>query len=146
MLYSCVRECGMSLATPNVVWEPAVSASLGSLLAMQALRPHSDLFNQNLHFYRYPRWSDWIPCGLRCSLPAIQETRLWSLGQEDPGEGNGNPLQYSCLENPMGGGAWQVTVHRITKSQAWLSDFTFTFRWSVQYIPIWAAWVEAGRG
>ena len=30
-----------------------------------------------------------------------------------PGEGNGNPLQYSCLENPMGGGAWQATVHRL---------------------------------
>ena len=33
-----------------------------------------------------------------------------------PGEGNGNPLQYSCLENPMDGGAWQATVHRGTKS------------------------------
>ena len=34
-----------------------------------------------------------------------------------PGEGNGNPLQYSCLENPMGGGAWWATVHGVTKSQ-----------------------------
>ena len=34
-----------------------------------------------------------------------------------PGEGNGNPLQYSCLENPTDGGAWQATVHRVTKSQ-----------------------------
>ena len=33
-----------------------------------------------------------------------------------PGEGNGNPLQYSCLENPMDGGVWQATVHRITKN------------------------------
>ena len=33
-----------------------------------------------------------------------------------PGEGNGNPLQYSCLENPMDGGAWWATVHRVTKS------------------------------
>ena len=33
-----------------------------------------------------------------------------------PGEGNGNPLQYSCLENPMEGGAWQATVHRVAKS------------------------------
>jgi len=32
-------------------------------------------------------------------------------------EGNGNPLQYSCLENPMDGGAWWATVHRVTKSQ-----------------------------
>ena len=43
------------------------------------------------------------------------------------GEGNGNPLQYSCLENPMGGGAWQATVHGVTKSWTQLSDFTFTF-------------------
>ena len=34
-----------------------------------------------------------------------------------PGEGNGNPLQYSCLENPMDRGAWQATVHRMAKSQ-----------------------------
>ena len=33
-----------------------------------------------------------------------------------PGEGNGNPLLYSCLENPMGGGAWWATVHRVAKS------------------------------
>ena len=44
-----------------------------------------------------------------------------------PGEGNGNPRQYSCLENPMDGGAWWTTVHRVTKSWTQLSDFTFTF-------------------
>ena len=40
---------------------------------------------------------------------------------------NGNPLQYSCLENPMDGGAYYVAVHGVAKSRAWLSDFTFTF-------------------
>ena len=44
-----------------------------------------------------------------------------------PGEGNGNPLQYSCLENPMDGGAWWAAVHGVTKSRTRLSDFTFTF-------------------
>ena len=44
-----------------------------------------------------------------------------------PGEGNGNPLQYSCLENPMDRGAWWATVHGVLKSQTRLSDFTFTF-------------------
>ena len=39
-----------------------------------------------------------------------------------PGEGNGNPLQYSCLENPMERGAWRATVHRVTKSRTRLSD------------------------
>ena len=43
------------------------------------------------------------------------------------GEGNGTPLQYSCLENPMDGGAWRATVHGVAKSQTRLSDFTFTF-------------------
>ena len=43
------------------------------------------------------------------------------------GEGNGNPLQCSCLENPMEGGAWWATVHGVAKSQKRLSDFTFTY-------------------
>ena len=42
-------------------------------------------------------------------------------------EGNGTPLQYSCLENPMDGGAWWATVHGVAKNWTWLSDFTFTF-------------------
>ena len=39
------------------------------------------------------------------------------------GEGNGNPLQYSCLENPMDRGPWWATIHGVAKSQTWLSDF-----------------------
>ena len=46
---------------------------------------------------------------------------LWS------GEGNGAPLQYSCLENPMDRGAWEAAVHGVAKSRTQLSDFTFTF-------------------
>ena len=46
----------------------------------------------------------------------MQETRVRFLGQEDSsGEGNGNPLQYSCLENPMLRGAWWATVHGVTR-------------------------------
>ena len=44
-----------------------------------------------------------------------------------PGEGNGNPHQYSCLENPMDGGAWWATVHGVAKNQTRLSNFTFLF-------------------
>ena len=40
-----------------------------------------------------------------------------------PGEGNDNPLQSSCLENPMDGGAWQATVHGVAKSRTRMSDF-----------------------
>ena len=55
--------------------------------------------------------------------PAMQEMQVRSLGWEDPfvlGEGNGNPLQYSCLGNPMDRGAWRSTVHGVTKSQTQL--------------------------
>ena len=44
------------------------------------------------------------------------------------GEGNGTPLQYSCLENPMDGGAWWAAVQGVAKSRTRLSDFTFTFQ------------------
>ena len=49
------------------------------------------------------------------------------------GEGNGNPLQYSCLENPMDGRVWLAIVHGVAKSRTWLSDVTFTFT-----LTIWA--------
>ena len=43
------------------------------------------------------------------------------------GEGNGIPLQYTCLENPMDGGAWWAAVHGVARSRTRLSDFTFPF-------------------
>ena len=53
----------------------------------------------------------------------------WGLvpGQVTDGEGNGTPLRYSCLENPLDGGAWWAAVHGIAKSPTRLSNFTFTF-------------------
>ena len=51
-------------------------------------------------------------------LPVMQETWVQLLyWEESPGEGNDTPLQYFCLENPMGRGAWQDTVYGISKSQ-----------------------------
>ena len=72
------------------------------------------------------------------NLPAVQETQVQSLGQEDfpwirewlptpVGGGNGTPLQYSHLENPMDGGAWWATFLGVAKSWTRLSDFPFTF-------------------
>ena len=52
--------------------------------------------------------------------------QFW-LPQQALGEGNGTPLQYSCLENPMDGGAWWAAVHGVAKSRTRLSNFTFTF-------------------
>ena len=48
-----------------------------------------------------------------------------------PGEGNGNPLQYSCLENPMDRGVWRDAVHRVAKSRTRLSDFTHTHTYNM---------------
>ena len=60
-------------------------------------------------------------------LPAEQETRVPPMGQEDPLEEEmATPLQDSCLENPVDGGAWWATVHGVAKSRTRLSDFTFT--------------------
>ena len=69
--------------------------------------------------------------------PCLQADLLLAGGEEVPlhclrlihclGEGNGTPLQYSCLENPMDGGAWQAAVHGVAKSRARLSNFTFNF-------------------
>ena len=49
------------------------------------------------------------------NLPAMQETQVQSLDKMIPWRGNGNPLQYSCLKNPMDRGAWRVTVQRVTE-------------------------------
>ena len=54
-----------------------------------------------------------------------------------PGERNGNPLQYSCLENPMDRGAWQATVHRVAKSQTRLSDFALSLSLKEFICRIW---------
>ena len=65
------------------------------------------------------------------------------------GEGNGTPLHYSCLENPMDGGAWWATVHGVAKSQTRLSDFTFTFlhwRRKWQPTPVFLPGESQGRG
>ena len=51
----------------------------------------------------------------------------WGPPYVNEGEGNGTPLQYSCLENPMGRGAWGAAVHGVAEGRTQLSDFTFTF-------------------
>ena len=56
-----------------------------------------------------------------------QYSKLQSCSLHQFGEGNGTPLQYSCLENPMDGAAWWAAVQGVAKSQTRLSNFTFTF-------------------
>ena len=63
---------------------------------------------------------------LLTEVSSLVEHRLLGIWAS-VGESNGTPLQYSCLENPMDGGAWGAAVHGVTKSRTRLSDFTFTF-------------------
>ena len=66
-------------------------------------------------------------------LAAMRKTWVRFLGWEDPLEkGNGNPLQYSCLEDPMDGGAWWATVHGVAKNRTRLSNFTFIDLWVIK--------------
>jgi len=64
------------------------------------------------------------PAGSYGKESVTRETQVWSLGPlgRSPEEGNSNPLQYSCLENPMDRGAWQATLHGVAKSRTGLND------------------------
>ena len=104
--------------------------------------PHWFTVNIKLHnpFKAPPSLSAMGKCSKRllsCDFPGGSDGNASAYSAGDlglitgsgtsPGEGNGNPLQYSCLENPMDGGAWWATVHGVKKSRTRLSDFTFTF-------------------
>ena len=72
---------------------------------------------------------DWFPLGLTWSKKIqITAWASWSCVEWINGEGNGTPLQYFYLENPMDGGAWWAAVHGVAKSRTRLSDFTFSFQ------------------
>ena len=73
-----------------------------------------------------------FPGGLEAKNPPVNVGDARDVGlipgfERFPGGGHGNPLQYSCLENPRDGGAWWVPVYGIAQSRTRLSDFTFTF-------------------
>ena len=81
-----------------------------------------------MHTQDFPGGSDGKAFAYNAGDPGL----IPGLGRSS-GEGNGNPLQYSCLENSMGGGAWEATVHRVTKSRIGLSDFPFPFTFNLPY-------------
>ena len=94
---------------------------------------------------------DWFP--LQYSFPGGSEVKVSASNARDlglipgsgrsPGEGNGNPLQYSCVENPMDGGAWWATVHRVAKSWTWLSNLTFNYS---ALLYNWMVWSSCSLG
>ena len=81
-------------------------------------------------------WNDWArtslsgsPCGSVVKIPPASAGDVGlipGLGRS-PGEGSGNPLQYSCLRNPMDRGAWQAIDHGLAKSQMWLSMYILLY-------------------
>ena len=73
-----------------------------------------------LHFHFYK-------CILLKKSFQKRKSNYFTLAKPMYGGGDGSPLQYSCLENPMDGGAWWAAVHGVAKSRTRLSDFTFTF-------------------
>ena len=83
--------------------------------------------------YGFPRGSD----GKASSCNVGDPGSIPGSGRS-PGEGNGNPLQYSCLENPMDRGAWQATVHGVSKSRTRLSDFSSSLLlpWHADFLPL----------
>ncbi|KAI4548570.1 hypothetical protein MG293_000900 [Ovis ammon polii] len=89
---------------------PGQNSGVGSLSLLQGIIPTEESNSDFPHYWQI----------------------LYQLSYKDypeffPGEGNGTPLQYSCLENPMDGRAWWAAVHGILKRRTRLSDFTFTF-------------------
>ena len=106
-----------------------------SLLLSQSISHLVLPSKQDLSFFSPPHmisplatWLSKTRLDLRCLrllLGSLESICLVLLDYN--GEGKGNPLQYSCLGNPMDGGAWQATVQGITKSRTRLGDFTFTF-------------------
>ena len=89
----------------------------------------------------YPLQYSYLENSMDCIVHGVTKNQTWSedkasacnagdLGSipglgRSPREGNGNPLQYSCLENLMDRGAWRATVHGVAMSQTWLSDFSW---------------------
>ena len=78
-----------------------------------------------------------FPSGSAVNNPSAMQEKLemciWSWGQgRFPGERHDNPLQFSCLENPMDRGAWQATVHRVAKSRTRLKQWSMCYQYQSQ--------------
>ena len=117
---------------PIAAWTPLPSApKVTTSLNLASIIPVSLCFSKlyvkpRKHmFYMFSSSAQFVHILNTCScFVSFNINRLLAIAL---GEGNGTPLQYSCLENPVDGGAWKAAVHGVTKSRTRLSDFTFTF-------------------
>ena len=93
--------------------------------------PFSTLQNMQSHGYLntcFILWegSDAVVKNLPVNAGVAGDASLIPGSERSPGGGHGNPLQYSCLKNPMDGGTWWVIVHRVAKNLTWLNDWACT--------------------
>ena len=128
-LFGLVREIlkNHTRILNNKVKIPFLSFCLFEIMPMENIKPiiqAKESRSLNLSLFYIPQG---FPGGSDSKVSSRNAGDLGSipgLGRS-PGEGNGNPLQYSCLENSMDGGAWWATVHGVAKSQTRLSHFTY---------------------
>ena len=109
----------------------AYSQNLSFLpVSLLKLLPQASICPRAIHMQTFPHVPEWqMGSSKGETLGQLRYLPSWYylFMEQNIGESNGNPLQYSCLENPMDGGAWQAAVHGVANSQTRLSDFTFTF-------------------
>ena len=142
-------ECSTFTASPFRIWNSSTGIPSPPLALFVVMLPKAHLtLHSRMSDSRWVitplwlcgSWRSFLYCSSVCSWASLVAQRLKRLPEfarsagdlgsipgsgRSLGEGNGNPLQYSCLENPMDGGAWWSTVHGVAKSQTLLSDFTF---------------------
>ena len=97
-------------------------------------------FSVKIYIWQYHLFLKTVGSDGKESAHNVGDLGLIPESRRSPGEGNGNPLQYSCLGNPTDGGAWWATVLGVAKSWTWLRNFTFTisFHSSVFFLTCWA--------
>ena len=107
------RDYGSSITIQDIPWHPMYSR----------LSINTSCLMNIFHLFSFTAWA-YLGVLVGRWKPLF---RVWLCFNVFFREGNGTPLQYSCLENPMDGGAWKTAVHGVAEGQTWLSDFTFTF-------------------
>ena len=138
--WGLLTQLGASLEQERFMWESLELDGRVSYLRLCPLLPWC-LENSRHNYVWMTTW--WLkeemnwqrPNGHQVDFPggSDSEASAYNVGEpcsipgseRSPGEGNGNPLQYPCLENPTDGGAWWATVYGVAMSRTWLSDFTF---------------------
>ena len=100
------------------IFERLIPTSQHTYLMSFCLKNSIKYTNSIWPLVRYVKQASWVAQWVK-NLLAVQEMEVQPWVRRSPGGGHGNPLQYSCLENPMDRGAWWATVHRVSKSQTW---------------------------